>query len=85
MADCEILPICPYFNESLPGLEAVQDVMRKKYCRDDFASCARYIVCMALGREKVPPTLVPSQIERARDIIAKHKELARPDADPEAK
>ena len=65
--------------------ETVQDVMRKKYCRGDFANCARYIVCMALGREHVPPTLVPSQIERARDIIARHKELARPDADPKGK
>jgi hypothetical protein len=41
----------------------------EKYCFEDNTRCARYMVFKALGREHVPPTLLPSQVDKAEEII----------------
>ena len=52
MADCELLTKCPFFNDQLKNMSAASDMMKKIYCRWNFAKCARYRVAIALGRKK---------------------------------
>ena len=70
MADCECLPKCPFFNDKMSSMPALAGIMKKKYCLGDNNSCARHIVFVALGSDKVPADLFPSQVERAREITA---------------
>ena len=70
MADCECLPRCPFFNDRMKGLEAIKDMMKRRFCQGDSTDCARHMVFKALGRERVPPDLVPNQMDRAKALIA---------------
>jgi hypothetical protein len=70
MADCECLPKCPFFNDRMADMPALAGMMKKKYCLNDNDTCARHIVFAALGSENVPDDLFPSQIDRARKIVA---------------
>jgi hypothetical protein len=60
---------CVFFNDKMASKPATADIMKKKYCQGDFQDCARYKVCKAMGREKVPGDLFPSQLDRARAMI----------------
>ena len=71
--ECENLSVCPFFNDKLPNMPAMANLLKKRYCRGDFTKCARYIVFKALGREKVPRDLWPSEIERAQKILEENK------------
>ncbi|WP_455382847.1 hypothetical protein [Salinispira pacifica] len=70
MAECDCLPGCPFFHDRMQNMPALSGIMKKRYCLDDFMSCARHQVKEALGKEKVPGDLFPSQHERARTVIA---------------
>lgn len=70
MADCVCLPGCPFFNDKMAGKPSTSELMKKQYCRGDFASCARFIVFEHLGREKVPSDLFPNQNDQAKQILA---------------
>jgi len=70
MADCEILATCIFFNDKMNNMPTVAGMYKKKYCRTDNSTCARYIVMKKLGREKVPPDLFPNMLERAQKIIS---------------
>ena len=59
MADCEFLTKCPFFNDQLKNMPAASDMMKKIYCRWNFAKCARYRVAIVLGRKKVSSDLFP--------------------------
>ena len=69
MADCELLPECPFFNDQLKNMPTASDTMKKIYCRWNFVKCARYKVAIVLGRKKVPPDLFPGDSRRADDIL----------------
>lgn len=70
MADCELLAKCIFFNDKMANMPAMAEMLKKKYCRGDNSTCARYVVCKALGREKVPGDLTPSQLDRAKKLTA---------------
>jgi len=70
MAECERIQTCPFFNDKMKNMPATAELMKDKYCRGDFASCARYMVLKALGKEKVPSDLFPNETDRARRIIS---------------
>jgi hypothetical protein len=70
MPECEMAAKCLFFNDKMAKMPAMAAVMKKKYCQGDFSICARYLVCTALGREKVPADLMPSQTDKARRILA---------------
>lgn len=70
MPDCEMLSKCIFFNDKMQNMPVMATVMKKKYCQGDFSKCARYLVCKALGREKVPSDLTPSQEDRAHKLLA---------------
>ena len=70
MPDCECLINCPYFkSDILKEMDVILELRQQKYCRGDNSICAQYMVFKALGREHVPKTLLPSQVEKAKEII----------------
>jgi hypothetical protein len=72
MADCELLKICPFFNDQLKNMPAASNMMKKLYCRWIFAKCARFKVAIVLGKEKVPPDLFPGDSRRVDEILIQH-------------
>jgi len=71
MADCQCIPGCVFFNDRMADMPAMANSMKKRYCQGDYSACARFMVFSALGREKVPPDLYPSNVEKARVILGK--------------
>ena len=71
MANCELLLQCPFFNDRMANMPVSSACIKEVYCRTDSSSCARYLVAHALGRERVPPDLFPSEMKRSKRIIAR--------------
>jgi len=44
-------------------------MVKQKFCMGSNAECAHYVVCKALGREKVPADLYPIQLDRAKALV----------------
>lgn len=70
MSDCEFIGACPFFNDKLENKPAEVEALKVKYCRTNNLNCARYMVAMALGKEKMPPNLYPNEKDRAYLVIA---------------
>lgn len=68
---CPILQTCPFFNDQMVDMPASSQILKAAYCKDDYTECARYRVYGSLGRPAVPSNLFPSELERARILIAK--------------
>jgi hypothetical protein len=75
MPDCDCLPGCPFFNDKMLNMPALSEMMKKRFCRGDFNSCARHKIKDALGKEKVPSDLFPSQLEKVEDIIQSNRSI----------
>lgn len=73
MADCENLAGCPFFNNIIPNMPITAQYLKNTYCHGDSCQCARYMVCKALGKNKVPLELFPEESARAERIIAMYK------------
>ncbi|MBN1984020.1 MAG: hypothetical protein JW795_20995 [Chitinivibrionales bacterium] len=71
MADCEVLSMCPFFNDKMAQMPAMADILKKQYCRNNFSGCARYIVRSKLGKEKVPADLYPNESAKVNGILNK--------------
>ncbi|MBB6481268.1 hypothetical protein [Spirochaeta isovalerica] len=71
--ECECLSQCPFFNDKMAEKPALANIMKKRYCLDDFNSCARHKIFLAKGKSAVPPNLYPNQIEEAEKILAELK------------
>jgi len=63
MAECECLEGCPFFNDKMQNMPALAGIMKKKYCQDDYSSCARHMIFEKMGKEAVPGGLYPNQME----------------------
>jgi hypothetical protein len=70
MAECEYIQKCPFFNDRLDIKSADIESLKTKYCRNNNLNCARYMVALSLGPEKMPPNLYPHEKERAYEVIA---------------
>jgi hypothetical protein len=73
MADCELIPKCPFFNGKMREMPAIVVMYKESYCKTDNSQCARYMVITALGKEKVAATLYPNMTHTAETIIAEHR------------
>lgn len=69
MAKCENLPGCAFFNDAIPNMPITAQYLKNTYCTDKPHTCARYIVCKALGKDHVPLNLFPEELTRAETII----------------
>jgi hypothetical protein len=78
MPDCECLKTCPYFEHDIvKQIDMVAKLRQQKFCKGDNSLCARYMVFKTLGKPNVPKDLLPTQTERAKEIIDKHKNLPK--------
>ena len=48
MPDCELLPTCPFFNDSMYELAEMD---KERYCKEDYRWCGRYMAFKAIERE----------------------------------
>lgn len=69
MADCELIQGCIFFNNKMQGMPATAELLKNRYCKGAFTTCARHMVFKAMGRPSVPPDLFPQQTEIAEEII----------------
>lgn len=69
MDNCALAEKCIFFNDLMHNMPSTAAVYKKIYCQQDFAKCARYLVCQGKGRDKVPADLFPNQLERAEQIL----------------
>lgn len=69
MATCELVEKCIFFNDQMESMPSTANVYKKLYCEGNFGDCARFIVCKAKGRDKVPVGLYPNQKERAQILL----------------
>ncbi|MFA5116213.1 MAG: hypothetical protein WC486_02925 [Candidatus Omnitrophota bacterium] len=70
MADCEKISTCVFFNSTMADKPAIAELYKNKFCRGDNSLCARHMVLMALGKDKVPPNLSPNEWNKANKIIS---------------
>ncbi len=69
MPACELIEKCLFFNDKMANMPATAMTYKKIFCQDDNSRCARYMVCITKGRDRVPPSLFPNEFERARSIL----------------
>lgn len=69
MPDCPNVPKCIFFHDKMANKPATAEMMKKNYCQGDFAKCARYMICIALGGPQVPQDLFPNMIDKAKSIL----------------
>jgi hypothetical protein len=70
MQECELINTCPFYNGQLQGDLRQIEEMKDKYCRKNNLNCARYMIFIALGREKMPEGLFPHQKNKAYELIS---------------
>jgi hypothetical protein len=73
MAECELLKTCIFFSDRMLGMPRTADIVKAKYCQGDNSECARHMVFLACGREKVPTDLFPGETEKAKVILSRNK------------
>jgi hypothetical protein len=72
MTNCELFEECIFINARMTTMPSTATAYKKTYCERDFATCGRYLVCKAIGRENIPQDLFPHQCDRAIEIICRH-------------
>lgn len=70
MAECECIAGCLFFNDRMKGLESIKEMMKTRYCRGDSTNCARHMVFKGLGKTRVPSDLIPSEVDKAKILVA---------------
>ena len=69
MAECNCLPGCLFFNNKMENMPSMAQMYKTKYCLTDNSKCARYMVLIKKGKERVPKDLFPNQVEKAKKIL----------------
>lgn len=72
--ECQCLAGCPFFHDRMKNMPTTAELLKQRFCRAEWSSCARCMVFLALGRGAVPADLFPDEVDRAREILesAKH-------------
>ena len=70
MTDCECINSCPFINDRMANEPGTAEGLKREYCQGDYTTCARFMVFKALGKPKVPVDMFPSQVDRAKKVIA---------------
>ena len=58
MSNCELLAVCPFFNDASDDMSEMAEMRKEQYCKGDYTWCGRYLVFKALQRE----------LEREREV-----------------
>lgn len=73
MALCENLSKCPFYQGQMSMDSGLGSMYKKRYCEGDKLLCARYTVSSQLGKEYVTDSLYPNMMDKAKEILSKHK------------
>lgn len=73
MQECPSLKACPFFNDRMANMPSTAEIVKKNHCKSDYTKCARFMVSKALGKDKVPLDLFPTQTSKAEEIIMANK------------
>ena len=66
---CQYSTQCPLFSGDSDIAPPLEKVLRERYCNVGNVGCARYQVREALGQKKVPRDLLPTDHNRAEQLI----------------
>lgn len=70
METCKYLQECAFFNHpTTQKFPVLADQLKADYCCGRFEDCARYQVACRLGRDEVPPSMLPTQMQWAEMIF----------------
>lgn len=77
METCKYLQDCAFFNDpTTQKLQVLADQLMADYCQGRFEDCARYQVASRLGREQVPVSMLPTQLQWAEMIFRKNDQAS---------
>ncbi len=68
MSTCELSEKCLFFNDRMENMPPMAWMLKQKYCHGNQSKCARRAVRRAVGPERVPADLTPSQMVRVRGL-----------------
>ena len=69
MPECKFLDSCRMMAELLNIAPELTKEYRENFCEGDCSRCARHMVAIALGPDKVPLDLFPTEASRASEVI----------------
>ena len=69
VSDCIVLATCPFFADKLRNMPSTANMLKERYCRDEFELCARFLVLQKAGSDNVPADLFPHERERVEEIL----------------
>ncbi len=78
-SECEWIHVCPFFEDPVGYSPEMGMLFVEHYCRGQFESCARYVGMLAVGADRVPDDLLPTDFGRM-DALARGIE-GSPDSD----
>ena len=67
---CKYAAGCPVFTTALGPLPHIGLRYRRTYCRGGWDECARHLLADAVGRDHVPPALLPNQMDQITEVMA---------------
>ncbi len=67
---CENMSDCPFYQGREHLSRNIDKLYRMKYCMNNKANCARYMLATAIGKEKVPRSLYPNMNKMAKLLIS---------------
>jgi|GEM_PF-2932753 len=63
MEQCDRLSSCLFFANRLANMPGTSELIKRKYCRGTYWTCARRIVVLAKGADKVPADLARGHVK----------------------
>ena len=69
MMECSLTQHCIFFNSKMNVDEETRSRLIEKMCKDNYSSCARYMIYESLGSDKVPDNLRPDMKLEAVSIM----------------
>lgn len=85
METCKYLNSCTFYNDpATQKFQILTDQLKADYCQGRFCDCARYQVASRLGPDRVPRSMLPTQLQWA-EMIFRHSEEASLNPSPEIK
>jgi len=69
MHDCDRLSDCPFFSDRLANMPGTSEVIKRKYCRGAYETCARRMVARSGGMQAVPADLFPDQRDQLAALV----------------
>lgn len=71
MPACRFMEQCIFFIKNMSEMPSTAEIIKTRYCKEGGnPACARFMVCEKLGMEKVPPDLLPNQMDRIDEILS---------------